>query len=89
MVVVIERHRVVEISGSLVYAERSLGFWKEWVVVLVEARQDWHRVWTVEGVVVVRGGMPVVGVVVTPETVVVIMGKPQPIIMPVEDGIIT
>ena len=38
---------------------------------------------------VVRGGMPVVGVVVTPETVVVIMGKPQPIIMPVEDCIIT
>ena len=38
---------------------------------------------------VVRGGMPVVGVVVTPETVVVIMGETQPIIMPVEDCIIT
>ena len=79
---IIERHRTVEISGSLLYAGRSLGFRKEWIVVLVEARQDGNWVWSVEGVVVVRGGLPVVGVVVTPEAVVVIIWKTQPIIMP-------
>ena len=50
---------------------------------MVEARQDGNWVWSVEGVVVVRGGLPVVGVVVTPEAVVVIIWKTQPIIMPV------
>ena len=52
-VVIIERHRIVEISGSFLYAVRSLGFRKEWIVVLVEARQDGNWVWSVEGVVVV------------------------------------
>ena len=88
-VAVIQGHCIVEISGSLLYAGRSLGFRKEWIVVWVEARQDGNWVWSAEGVVVVGGGLPVVGVVVTPETVVVIMGKTQPIIMPVEDCIIT
>ena len=76
-------------SGSLLNADGGHGFRKEWIVVLIESRQDGKGVWSVEGIVVMRGGVPVVGVVVTPETVVVIMGKPQPIIMPVEDGIIT
>merc|ERR1719219_2891066 len=81
-VAVIEGHRIVEISGSLLYADRSLGFWKEWIVVLVETRQKGNWVWSVERAVVVGGGMPVVGVVVTPEAIVVISWKAQPIIMP-------
>ena len=52
---------------------------------MVEARQDGDWVWSVEGVVVVRGGMPVVGVVIIPETVVVIIWKTQSIIMPAVD----
>ena len=55
---------------------------------MVEARQDGDWVWSVEGVVVVRGGMPVIGVVITPETVVVIIWKTQSIIMPAVDKLI-
>ena len=50
---------------------------------MVEARQDGDWVWRVEGVVVVCGGMPVVGVVITPEALVVIIWKTQSIKMPV------
>ena len=56
---------------------------------MVEARQDGDWVWSVEGVVVVRGGMPVVGVVVTPETVVVITWKTQSTRLPAEDTLRT
>ena len=55
---------------------------------MVEARQDGDWVGSVEGVVVVRGGMPVIGVVITPETVVVIIWKTQSIIMPAVDKLI-
>ena len=49
---------------------------------MVEARQDGDWVWSVEGVVVVGGGMPVIGVIITPEALVVIIWKTQSIIMP-------
>ena len=52
---------------------------------MVEARQDGDWVWSVEGVVVVRGGMPVIGVVIAPEAAVVIIWKTQSIIMPAVD----
>ena len=51
-VTVIDGHGIVEMSGSLLNADGSLGFWKERIVVLIEARQDGNCVWSVEGVVV-------------------------------------
>ena len=51
-VAVIDGHGIVEMSGSLLDADGSLGFWKERIVVLIEARQNGNWVWCVEGVVV-------------------------------------
>ena len=69
---VIYRHGVVEVPGSVEDVDRHLGCRKERIVVLVEAWDNSNGLRVVELVVVMGRGVPVVGVVVAPEAVVII-----------------
>ena len=80
---VVEGQGTEEVSGPALYIERRLRLGEEGVVVLVEARQNVHR-GVVQLAVVVGGGLPVVGVVITPEASVIITGEGDLVIKPAQ-----
>ena len=81
---VVEGQGTEEVSGPALYIERRLRLGEERVVVLVEARQNVHRV-VVQLAVVVGGRLPVVGVVITPEASVIVTGEGDLVIKPAPD----
>ena len=82
-----EGHGGVVVPGPALDVGRGLALGQERVVVLVEARDDleWGR--RVKLVVVVRGGVPVVGVVVAPEAIVVSSWETWLVVSPEPDCI--
>ena len=68
-----QHHFVVEILWSTFYVFWQISsFRKERVIVVVESRNYFYRFWIVELIVVVWTWLPVVAVVVTPETSVIV-----------------